>query len=116
MALQTDKDEKLNIAVEFLNTGSDFYGKDGNLIPKGCHFYLETTLDPKASSGVTGYNADTSNKVFEQDHKTIVNLTITDLKNALYHIPDLRLPMVNASLSVNLRWQRGSLVSTDLEI
>ena len=94
-----------------VNDGGDFYGKDNQLIPTGGKFYLAAQLDPKANSGVTGYNEeiDAQNRVFCQDVETIVNFTVgaNSLKKAYNTIPDLRSPQMELGLSVDLTWKTG---------
>lgn len=116
LALETAKDAAVYVAVEFVNNGADFEGADG-LIPAGCKFYLIGQLDPKATSGVTGYNEDTMNQVFKQDYITTATFTIAQgtlgaantqgLAAAYNTIPDLRTPQLELGLSVDLTWQSG---------
>lgn len=99
LALETAgaSEEKVNFALELVNeSGQEFKGVDG-IVPAGGKFYLVGKLE-----------ATTDNpRVFEQDHKTIANVTINSLKNAYNCIPDLRSPKLELGLSVNLEWQQG---------
>lgn len=119
LALETRKDQVVNVALEFVNNGDDFYGVDG-VVKKGCKFYMIAQLDPTAS---TVYAAGTKDKVFMQDHKTVATFSIaagtadTDgdglaetpagFANAYVTIPDLRTPMLELGFSVNLHWEDG---------
>lgn len=113
LALETEKDKSVYVAIELVNNGKDFEGADG-VVPSGCRFYLVAELTP--SSG-TGYNATTLNQVFKQDYKTIVTFTIKagtagqenndGLAKAYNTIPDLRSPELELGLSVDLTWQSG---------
>ena len=106
LALETAKDQTINVAVEFVNTGNDFYGVNHQVIPAGTKFYLVAQLIP---SKAKNYDAATLNKVFFQDHATKLDLTIgeTSLQNAYNVVPDLRSPKLEFGLSVNLEWQQG---------
>lgn len=106
LALETKADQVVNIAVEFVNTGNDFYGINHQVIPAGTKFYLVAQLIP---SKAKNYDAATLNKVFFQDHATKLDLTIgeTSLQNAYNVVPDLRSPKLEFGLSVNLEWQQG---------
>lgn len=106
LALETAKDQAINVAVEFVNTGNDFYGVNHQVIPAGTKFYLVAQLIP---SKAKNYDAATLNKVFFQDHATKLDLTIgeTSLQNAYNVVPDLRSPKLEFGLSVNLEWQKG---------
>lgn len=89
--------DKVNIALEFKNNGTEaFEGADG-IIPIGGKFYLVGQLVPTADN----------QKVFEKDHVTKANVTISSLKNAYNCIPDLRSPKLELGLSVDLEWQTG---------
>lgn len=104
LTLQTAKresgsQESVNIALEFVNAGEDFYGIDG-IVPTGGTFYLAGTLDTKTTDSENDY-------VFEQDHKTVANITINSLENAQYTIPDLRKTELELGLYVDLNWEEG---------
>lgn len=96
---------KVNVTVELENNMGDFYGKEG-LIPNGSRFYLVGVLDPEASTA-TQPNGENINHVFVKDHTTVAKFTITNLKNAYNHIPDLRTSKINVGLAVDLSWQEG---------
>ena len=103
---------EVNVTVELENNMGDFYGKDG-LIPNGSRFYLVGQLDPNASTA-TKPNGETIDRVFVKDHTTVANFTITNLKNAYNHIPDLRTSKINVGLAVDLSWQDGITFDVDL--
>ena len=106
LALETKADQVVNIAVEFENTGDDFYGVNHQVIPAGTKFYLVAQLDPTKAKN---YKAGELDKVFFQDHATKLDLTIGELslQNAYNVVPDLRSPKLEFGLSVNLEWQQG---------
>lgn len=100
------------VVLEFVNnTEVDFYGVDG-MVPKGGKFYLVGKLDKAATTGVT--NTKNVDHIFVQDHTTVANFNIKDLKNAYNNIPDLRSTSVSVGLAVNLTWQEG--ITFDVEI
>ena len=101
------------VVLEFVNnTGVDFYGKDG-MVPKNGKFYLVGKLDKAATTGVT--NTKNVDHIFVQDHTTVANFTIKDLKDAYNTIPDLRSTSVSVGLAVNLTWEDG-IVFDNVEI
>lgn len=116
LVLDNNKAEQENVVyvvLEFVNnTGVDFYGKDG-MVPKGGKFYLVGKLDKAATTGVT--NTKNVDHIFVQDHTTVANFTIKDLKNAYNTIPDLRSTSVSVGLAVNLTWENG-IVFDNVEI
>lgn len=99
------------VTVELVNgTGVDFYGKDG-MVPNGGKFYLVGALDMNKA----GLDKKGLNHIFVQDHTTVANFTIKDLRNAYNTIPDLRSTSVSVGLAVNLTWEDG-IVFDNVEI
>lgn len=113
LVLETAADAKVRVAVEFQNTGSDFYGYQNQLIPAGGKFYLIAELDPAATGATAPSEYTTLNQVFKQDFTTEVKLNITSLKNAYNVIPDLRAPQLEFGMSVDLKWQTGMKFEVD---
>ena len=96
------------IAVEMLNnTGKDFYGVGGQLIPKEGKFYVVARLESASAT-------ETGKKVFKQDYWTRANLNLKNLKNAYNTIPDLRTPQLELGFSVDLTWLEGHTYNIDL--
>ena len=104
LLLETIADQTQRIAVEFINDGEDFFGINDQLIPHGSKFYLLAELNPE-----TATDKHSRTKVFEQDYKTVVRLTISEnsLTKAYNVIPDLRTPKMELGLSVDLHWETG---------
>lgn len=96
----------VNIAVEFENTGADFYGVNG-IIPAGAKFYLVAQLNPASYQGTI--SGVTTPDVFMKGYTTTANLTIKSLKNAYNTIPDLRASKLSLGLTVDLTWKDGIL-------
>jgi hypothetical protein len=89
------------IALELTNnTGVDFYGVEGKLIPKDGKFYVIAKLEAADATETAGH-------VFKQDYVTTAKLTLKDLKGAYNTIPDLRTPQLELGFSVNLQWESG---------
>lgn len=89
------------------NSGEAFYGAE-DIIPANSKFYLVGELKLE---GNTTTNVD---HVFVKDHTTIANFSITNLKNAYNHIPDMRTSKINVGLAVDLTWQKGITFNVDL--
>lgn len=113
----------VNIALEFINNGKDFYGRDG-LIASGQKFYLVGKLKGDASNATgtltwpAGIPETGNSRVFIQDFLTTAVFTIDNgstgtparvpsLQNAYSVIPDLRSTQMVFGLSVNLEWKAG---------
>lgn len=106
------KQSMVYVTVELENNMGDFYGAEG-LIPKGSRFYLVGQLDPNASTA-TKPSGETIDHVFVKDHTTVANFTITNLKKAYNHIPDMRTSKINVGLAVDLKWESGITFNVDL--
>ena len=128
LVLQTgeaDKDKTVNVALEFINNCSDFVGADGEIIPNGATFYLVGTLKTsEATNKDETAVAAAKDRVFTQDFKTVANFTIKKgtngpnnsdgLGTATKGLPDLRTPIMELGLSVDLEWQPGLNFSVDI--
>lgn len=110
LGLATEPNESIRMAIELVNDGQDFMGADG-VIAKGATFYVVATLDP--SDGI-GYSTS-MNRIFDRDHVTQVNLSITSFANATYGLPNLDIPHNSFGVSVNLSWESG-LRFDDIEL
>lgn len=120
--------DKVYVALEFVNNGPDFYG-NFNLIRSGGYFYLIGELDPY-KTGLTAitwpgntdgvsealippYNDNGTSKeitrVFIQDFLTHATFKIGQysLQYAYLTVPDLRASSVSLGLSVDLAWETG---------
>ena len=100
LGLGTESNQKVNLALELVNNGNDFYGADG-VIAHGATFYVVAELDPSL-----GGTTDLS-KIFDRDYATQVNLTIKSLATATYGLPCLDIPILTVAVSVNLSWEEG---------
>lgn len=103
---------KVYVTVELENNMGDFYGAEG-LIPAGSRFYLVGELNPNGTTA-TQPSGETIDRVFVKDHTTIANFTITNLKNAYNHIPDMRTSKINVGLAVDLEWKSGITFDVNL--
>ena len=127
LALETAADVKVKVALEFENTGNDFYGIDHNIIPAGTKFYLVAELDPTTNTTYKEQDPETPwgtttpekfiNQVFKQDYVTTAKLTIneTALSKAYNVVPDLRSPKLEFGLSVDLHWRKGITFEQDFQ-
>lgn len=108
LGLGTESNQKVNLALELVNNGNDFYGADG-VIAHGATFYVVAELDP-SQGGTTDLS-----KIFDRDYATQVNLTIKSLATATYGLPCLDIPILTVAVSVNLSWEEG-LWFDDIEL
>lgn len=109
----TQTNSKVYVTIELENNVENFYGAEG-LIPKGSKFYLVGELNPNETNTNIANKPEGIDHVFVKDHTTIANFTITNLKNAYNHIPDMRTSKINVGLAVDLTWQNGIEFKVDL--
>lgn len=136
LALETPVGESVYVALELVNnTGKVFYGNNSEKILPGRTFYLVGVLDPTTNTekkyasehktyGLSGTSLSADKvtmakdaaiqQVFVQDYVTELKLTISNLRNAMSTIPDLRVPQMEFGLSVDLNWQPGIVFEVDL--
>ena len=105
LVLETRADDGANgsdvyVALEFLNTGDDFYGIDHQMIPAGARFYLVGKLEADDAT-------QTDLKVFKQDYTTTARFSINNLTKAYNTIPDLKAKQLEIGMSVDLYWTAG---------
>ncbi len=140
-AVPNPTQETVYIAIEFENNAKDFMGKDG-LVAKGTKFYLVGKLNPATYASDATYNPNDLIQVFKQDYVTTANFTIIEnngetgrsanyprtgggtpdnpyiypggLGAAYNVIPDLRTPLMELGLSVDLTWTTGITFDVDL--
>ena len=113
--------EKVYIALEFLNnSGRDFFGLH-NVIRNGSTFYLIGELDPEKvadftwpkNKAIPPYDANgntiEAKRVFIQSFMTSADFVIgaNSLKYAYLTVPDLRYSALTLGLSVDLKWSTG---------
>ncbi|MBP3844792.1 MAG: hypothetical protein J6E48_06625 [Prevotella sp.] len=132
LVLQSTDNETVNVALEFINNCSDFVGANGEIIPHGATFYLIGALKPSAANTQANNYASLSDevksRVFTQDFKTIATFSIKlgtnnnpndestqeGLGTATKGLPDLRTPIMELGLSVDLEWQPGLNFNVDI--
>lgn len=107
----TTRQSNVYVTIELENDAADFYGAEG-LIPKGSKFYLVGLLD--LTKNKTNPSGKLIDHVFVNDHTTVANFTIKDLKKAYNHIPDMRTSKINVGLAVDLKWESGITFDVDL--
>lgn len=140
-AVPNPTQETVYIAIEFENNAKDFMGKDG-LVAKGTKFYLVGKLNPATYADDDTNNPNDLIQVFKQDYVTTANFTIIEnngetgrsanyprtgggtpdnpyiypggLGAAYNVIPDLRTPLMELGLSVDLTWTTGITFDVDL--
>ena len=116
LVLETAASTNIRVAVEMENnTGVDFYGAGGQLIPRNSKFYVVGELKYDVAGTGGEIKAAMEDKVFKQDYTTTARLTLKNLQNAYNTIPDLRTPKLEIGFAVDLTWQGGNTYVIDFE-
>lgn len=112
LALPTAGGAAVNIALEMVNNGTTFIGKNGQIIPAGATFYLTAPLNPNSATNPTGVS---NPAVFMSDYYTTATLTLSNLRNAENTVPDLSGSNLEFALSVDLEWKQGLSFNIDIQ-
>lgn len=109
LVLQSYDEEKVPIVLEFENkTGIAFAGEDGTIYPD-TKFYLIAEVDP-AGKGTGSY----ANRVFTQDHTTIMTMSVQSLAHAYAAMPDLLSPRLEIGVQVKTEWVQSTTTTVKL--
>mgnify|MGYP006916034477 FL=1 len=106
LVVQTEDSQDVHLALEFQNnSGSDFYGVNGNKIAAGTRFYLLAILKFSEANNTTG---DDLPAVFVHDHTTKVTFSVNSLAKAYNTIPELRDPQLEIGVVAQLEWVQAT--------
>lgn len=106
LVVQTEDSQDVHLALEFQNnSGSDFYGVNGNKIAAGTRFYLLAILKYSEANNTTG---DDLPAVFVHDHTTKVTFSVNSLAKAYNTIPELRDPQLEIGVVAQLEWVQAT--------
>lgn len=130
-----DEQQKVYVALEFVNNGDSFWGMH-NMVRTGGKFYIIGILDPDdtgeghtataptwdiANYALPPYSTTTGEtiqtpRVFIQDYTTTARFTLGQysLKSAYITVPDLRSSQLSFGMSVDMEWETG--MSFDVEL
>ncbi len=106
--------DKVPVAIEFVNTASvSFEAIDGIVYP-GQRFYIVGQLDVNNTTTGAVTNTNSLTHVFVQDYVTKANFTVSTLAKSYVTIPDLRAPQMLLGLSVDLTWKEGITFNVEI--
>ena len=109
LTVETEPQTDVHVALEFLNnSGSDFYGHDGDRILAGSKFYLFGTL--KYADAINNTDGPLAS-IFVQDHVTSVSFRVPSLAEAYSTIPDMRDPFLSVGVTADVSWVLSTPVS-----
>ena len=103
----------VTVVAEFQNTGTTaFRGKNGTIRP-GTKFYLVGTVPftmPEASQ-----TEDYRKRVFTKHYTTVLNISLTSLKNAYNVLPDILAPRLELGIQLTPQWQASTPTNVEME-
>ena len=86
------------------NSGTSFVGATGTVLPGGIFYLVGRLKLSDLSEAERTIDGVLVQRIFEQDRKTSVTVTVQSLKDAYNVVPDLRQPRLQVSLSVTFDW------------
>ena len=112
MVMQTHDYEDVTVILELVNnSGTDFKGENG-IVYRGTKFYLAGKVE--LSNGTPDSNlseseqADVSNRVFTQDHTTVVSMKVSSLAKAYNVMPNIQSGRLEVGVEINLKWEQAT--------
>ena len=112
MVMQTHDYEDVTVILELVNnSGTDFKGENG-IVYRGTKFYLAGKVE--LSNGTPDSNlseseqADVSNRVFTQDHTTVISMKVSSLAKAYNVMPNIQSGRLEVGVEINLKWEQAT--------
>ena len=112
LVMQTHDYEDVTIILELENNSDkDFKGESG-IVYRGTKFYLAGKVE--LSKGTPDSNlsesekADVSNRVFTQDHTTVINMKVSSLEKAYNVMPNIQSGRLEIGVEINLQWAQAT--------
>lgn len=118
MVMQTHDYEDVTIILEFENnSGTDFVGENG-IVFNGTKFYLagKVELSKGNANGVDASERDdVSNRVFTQDHTTVISMKVSSLAKAYNVMPNIQSGRLEVGVEINLKWEQATPITIEFE-
>lgn len=112
LVLQNADGEEVKVVLEFVNNSdTDFKGVDG-MIYKGTKFYLVGSVKPQPVEATAD---DYKKRVFTQDYKTTLNMTVSSLAKAYRVLPNLLQPRLEIGIQLTPQWVQAEPANVILE-
>lgn len=111
LVMQTHDLEDVTVILELVNnSGTDFKGENG-IVYRGTKFYLagKVELSDGDSTAVDASERDdVSNRVFTQDHTTVVSMKVSSLAKAYNVMPNIQSGRLEVGVEINLKWEQAT--------
>ena len=111
MVMQTPDYEDVTVILELVNnSGTDFKGENG-IVYRGTKFYLAGKVELSngdATAVVESERDDVSNRVFTQDHTTVISMKVSSLAKAYNVMPNIQSGRLEVGVEINLKWEQAT--------
>lgn len=111
LVMQTHDLEDVTVILELVNnSGTDFKGENG-IVYRGTKFYLAGKVelsDGDATAVDASERDDVSNRVFTQDHTTVVSMKVSSLAKAYNVMPNIQSGRLEVGIEINLKWAQAT--------
>jgi len=118
LVMQTHDIEDVTVILELENnSGNNFRGENG-IVYCGTKFYLAGKVElsnGNASGVVEGERDDVSNRVFTQDHTTIISMKVNSLAKAYNVMPNIQSGRLEVGVEINLQWEQTTPQTIEFE-
>ena len=118
LVMQTHDIEDVTVILELENNSDyDFKGENG-IVYRGTKFYLAGKVElsnGNASGVVEGERDDVSNRVFTQDHTTIISMKVNSLAKAYNVMPNIQSGRLEVGVEINLKWEQATPQTIEFE-
>ena len=111
LVMQTHDYEDVTVILELENNSDkDFKGENG-IVYQGTKFYLSGKVelsDGDATAVDASERDDVSNRVFTQDHTTIISMKVNSLAKAYNVMPNIQSGRLEVGVEINLQWEQAT--------
>ena len=111
LVMQTHDYEDVTVILEFENNSDyDFKGENG-IVYRGTKFYLAGKVElskGNANDVVESERDDVSNRVFTQDHTTVISMKVNSLAKAYNVMPNIQSGRLEVGVEINLKWEQAT--------
>lgn len=111
MVMQTHDYEDVTVILEFENnSGTDFKGENG-IVYNGTKFYLAGKVELSKGNATDvdeSERDDVKNRVFTQDHTTILTMKVNSLAKAYNVMPNIQSGRLEVGVEINLKWEQAT--------
>lgn len=111
LVMQTHDLEDVTVILELENNSDkDFKGENG-MVYRGTKFYLAGKVEISKGNDNdvdASERDDVSNRVFTQDHTTVISMKVNSLAKAYNVMPNIQSGRLEVGVEINLKWEQAT--------